>query len=283
MATSIERYQPPQPKGLAIYNKTLTPLTPVLAFAKQLISERDQFAGRCFAHDERSIDHAKRERERFLAKFGRADKARVILYRATAWNRPDRNVATAMISTLLGAFGAKADAAVLAGMLNMIENDELGVASELWTPLDLSVPALALACRSLIANNIHPPRAAELHKACQDARRQLQLAESTAGELVDYVRRCDALLLDLAHDEWERPYLLPAYRPLLARMLELHAAHGIVSTNAYDPPYNEQEDHPFAKLVEAEQAKLLAAEAKPRIAACGATGPSRVIRSKPKA
>jgi hypothetical protein len=35
----------------------------------------------------------------------------------------------------------------------------------------------------------------------------------------------DAVLLEFAYDEWQKPWLLPQYRPLLPRILESHSGH----------------------------------------------------------
>jgi hypothetical protein len=202
---------------------------------------------------------------------------------------PDRKTAVAMIGAMLGAFGAKADPVVMAGMLDMIESEELGIATGLCQPMHLSAESLAIACRTLIANNKFIPKPAELHEACREAYRKLAAAFKTAEDLVMFVRRCDALLLEFAHDEWERPYLLSKYRQVLESMLELHSIYGNGTKEfaAWEQEWERgKEIHPFLALVRAEKAKLAlpapsAEPAKPRIAACGATDRmAGVVKSK---
>jgi hypothetical protein len=222
-----------------------------------------------------------------LADFGRANAASLILYQAS-FQSLDRKVASAMVGAMLGGFGAKADRDVLVAMLDMLEGDEVAIASGLWQPLQVSPAALALACRKLIATATYPPRPGELYAACREARNHLNWAHAAADELVDFVRRTDALLLEFDHAEWERPYLTPQYQPILQRMLELHDIYGDGTEAWMERRYEYDDDdnplHPFAQLVRAEQAKLaLPAPEEPKQiaeAACK-TLPAKLTR-KPK-
>src|SRR5262249_34244995 len=114
----------------------------------------------------------------------------------------------------------------IAGMLGMIEGTDDPSLAGFWQPMRLSPAGLALACRSLNATATFTPKPSELRAACRKAENNLRWAEEAADQLVDFVRRCDAVLLEFDHAEWERPYLTPAYRPVLGRMLELHAVYG---------------------------------------------------------
>jgi hypothetical protein len=127
---------------------------------------------------------------------------------------------------MMGACGAKADRVMLAGMLDMIASDDIGVASGLWEPLHATPTVLALACKALIAKSTFAPKPAELHAACRQALYHLKLAHNAAHGLADLARKCDAVLLQFAPDEWQRPYRKAHYRRVLPRMLELHAIYG---------------------------------------------------------
>jgi hypothetical protein len=277
MANDIERYPPH-----AVYQRPLAQVTPALHFATQLQRSPSHFEfAHCGtpSHDARGVPYAIEQRNKFLPKFAQADDARGVLNVACRWAPPDRKTASAMIGALLGAFGARADKDVLVGMLDMIESDQMGIASELWQPMHLSPAKLALACRKLIVTNKFPPRAAELHEACCEADYKLAVAERTVDELVEHVRRHDAVLLAFARDEWERPYLTHQYRPVLDRMLELHAIWGIDSET-----WDQEDDDgnpldPFQALVWAEQAKLALPEP-PREAACEAKPVKRTRKPK---
>ena len=87
---------------------------------------------------------------------------------------------------------------------------------------------------------------------------------------LDEFREVDAILLEFAYDEWEKPWHLPQYRPLLSRVLQSHSCH--------------DQGDVFVELVDSERAKLAlepAAEQpeQPKIAA--ARKPSLMKRSKP--
>ena len=197
MANAIKRLDAPATKPLAVFERPLTRITPALRVGKQLRGLRFSI----FAHNNGMAQWAAAQRDTYLAKFASANAASLVLHQAS-YQRLERKVAAAMVGTMLGAFGAKPDAEVLAGMLDLLEGDETAIASEMWRPLQATPAMLALACRKLIATAIHPPRAAELHAACWEAGCQLKWAREAAEELVDFVRRCDALLLEFAHDEW---------------------------------------------------------------------------------
>jgi hypothetical protein len=43
---------------------------------------------------------------------------------------------------------------------------------------------------------------------------------------MDYVRRCDALLLEFAPEQWRAPYLTPELAPIVHDLLSDHAIYG---------------------------------------------------------
>jgi hypothetical protein len=283
-----------------VYQSPLAHITPVLSFTRRLRARHREFDFG-FAHDKYMVRHVCGYREKLLPLFGKADAAYLILSQAHG-QRLDRNMASAMVGAMLSAFGAKADADVLAGMLDMLEGgDEIagmlgmygsedegaeseGILADLWQPLELSAAGLALACRSLIASAKFTPKPAELRAACRKAENHLRSAADVADALVDFVRRCDAVLLEFDHAEWERPYLTPEYRPILERMLELHAIYGDDSEAWDDRRECDGKVHPFERLVRAEQDKLalpVPPESEPmREAACETRPAKRTRRPK---
>jgi hypothetical protein len=85
---------------------------------------------------------------------------------------------------------------------------------------------LALACKKLIATATFVPKPVELGKACREAGKKMRESETYCYELIEFVRRCDALALEFAPEQWRAPYLTPEYQPLVHRMLELHSCFG---------------------------------------------------------
>lgn len=255
MGNSIERYQPPRAKPLAVFEQPLARITPALNFGTRLVERRDNYCW--FAHSARMLPFVTEHRRKYIRDFWPADRAYLILGRKVQESL-DRKSAAAMIAAMLGGFGAKTDKDVLIAMLDMIEGDEIAIASGLWQPLHLSPAGLALACRQLIATAKFVPKPAELHAACREAQNRLHWAHDAADKLVDFVRRCDAVLLQFDHDEWEKPYLTPKDQPVLQRMLDLHDIYGDGS-DAFDEGDCDDDGnlrHPFAALLEAEKAKL---------------------------
>ena len=272
MPSSVERLQPQQgheisvyqaplkqERAISVYQAPLTAITPALRFGTQLRNSGDQgwFGNTFFEHSKGMVSYATKGREKLLARFGPAVSASEVLAGALEVNL-DRKVATAMVGTLLGAFAAKADMDLLAGMIDVLEGNEIADASGLWRSVQTSPAVLALACRKLIASNKFTPKAAELREACHEAYCSLLWAYEAAKELIDFTRRCDVLLLEFDHKEWERPYLTPQYRPILAKMLELHRSEGDGSAEWLEwYIIGEGKPPPLVAVIEAEQAKLL--------------------------
>jgi hypothetical protein len=256
MGTSIERHQPQQGRALAIYDRPLAKITPALRFGTQLQNREREF-GFYFGHGKDMVRHIGECRAKLLPLFAQANAARLSLVEAIR-KQVDHKLASAMVGQLLAGFAAKPDPAVLAAMVDMLQGDELAIASELWQPLHVSPAALALACRKLIATATFVPKAAELHAACRDAANHLRWAYEAADKLIDFLRRCDVLLLEFDHDEWERPYLTPEYRPILQRMLDLHSIYGDGSDAFGDWDYDDdgKPTHPLVALIIAEHAKI---------------------------
>ena len=66
------------------------------------------------------------------------------------------------------------------------------------------------------------------------------------------MRRCDAVLLEFAPDEWRQPYLTATYQPVLPRMLALHDIYGD-GTEDFD---DEDKPNAMRDAVEREKATL---------------------------
>jgi hypothetical protein len=289
MARSEVVRRSPQTRGLAVYEPPLAQMMPVLRFGMQLRERRHEFD--CwFPHKREMARYADEQRDKLLPLLGKADIAAEILFGAMK-QRPDRRTSTAMVGAMLSAFAAKPDPDVLTGMLDMLEGGEeiagmLGMLGGTAAEPPVTTAGLALACRGLIASATFTPKPTELRAACHKAECHLKWARETTDKLVDFVRRCDALLLEFDHEQWERPYLTPELRPVLERMLELHMIYGDGSM-AWDEANLDDENHrihPFAALVRAEWAKLPPEDPEPmRLAACEAKPAKRTKRTrKPK-
>jgi hypothetical protein len=254
--SAIEPFKPT--KALALFNRPLAPITSAMLIGNQL---REQYAGVTevsLQHRESFVPTAIEVRNERLGKFLEADLAATCLSRARH-QELEESVASKMVTALYRHLGMKAgdeSMGMLEGSLAMFASDEIGRASGSWEPLNVSPATLALACLKLMNTQKFPTKPAE--------------------ELVEYVRKADAVLLAFSYTEWERPYLSPQYRPVLTRMLELHNVHGDDSLES------DWDDNPFRELVDRERAKLAIGQASPkRIAAARARTDSK-RSSKPK-
>jgi hypothetical protein len=84
-----------------------------------------------------------------------------------------------------------------------------------------------------IATQVFAPKAAELAAAVREADKTLRRAHDRCEQLVDFVRRADAVLLEFAWERWRAPYLA-RYRALAPRMLALHEVYGDNSASFLD-------------------------------------------------
>ena len=212
-----------------------------------------------FGHSETSVPTARMIRNERLADFLQADAAAVTLFHARAQTL-ERAIAIDMLTGLYRALGVKAGdetEAMVEGALSVLLSNDIALASELWRPLKLSPAILSLACRKLIATAIYQPKPAEVHAACEDAGNNLLWAYQAADELrrVRAPRRRGAAGVRARRMAATVPDA--AYRPALARMLELHWGE------------DHDDDNQFMALVNRERRRLLAIEApaKLRVAA----------------
>jgi hypothetical protein len=202
-----------------------------------------------------------------LPNIAKAQHASTVLSAAAfSWASRDgylkRPLATKMVDALFRGLRIKSDEDGVEGMLSMIESQRMGAVSGLWAPVDITPTVLALACQKLL--NVHGfphLKPSDLHSACKDASSRIKWAYEDADEFVDEFVELDAVLLEFAHDEWEKPWLLPQYRPSLGRVLQQHSHRGT-------------EGDAFAELVDREQAKL-ALEKPPEQKKFAPTGVSR--------
>jgi hypothetical protein len=154
-------------------------------------------------------------------------------------------VATDMVDALFRALDKEPSDDAIDGMILMLEGQDIGAASGLWETARITPAVLALACRKLIATHkfkklLEP---ADLQEACCKAAASLQAASNKLDAFMREFLNVDAILLEFAHDEWEKSWLLPQYRPMLARVLDLHATHGPARDD-------------WIELIEREEAKL---------------------------
>lgn len=219
--SEIERYQPPPSHALAVFDAPLVGMAGALRIGGG-INARELPT---FAHVAGMAPYALERRAAHLPMFARADAACDALRRARCAPL-DRSVAAELIGATIDAFAARSDAGPIVAMLDLIESDDIARASKLWKPLGAWPAALALGCRALVATKIFTPKPAELAESVRAAVACLNNAERGCEALVDFVRRCDALLLEFDHARWRKPYLLPQFRPLLPRLLALHEAWG---------------------------------------------------------
>jgi hypothetical protein len=272
--------------GLTVYSTALAPIEPVFRFATTLVDRTQEFDS-LFAHSAGMASHLRERRDRLLPLFMRAEAASSILLDAYS-EKLDRKTASAMVGALLAGFGAKPDPDVLAAMLDALEGGEElagmtgmieGADQQLWRPTRVSPASLALACKGLVATATFPPRAAELLAACRKTDMRLMWAQEACEKLVDYVRRCDAVLLEFDLAGWARPYA--ENRPVLERMLRLHDIYGDGSDT-----FDDGEPNAFRDALEREKAKLVALpapEPEPvtlREAACKSAPAKRTTRKR---
>ena len=185
-----------------------------------------------FPHDKRLTQWCAEIRARHLGDFAAAVDGRFALDKC--WRTPlDRPVAVKMLTGLLESFGVKGDKSAVAAMLDVLGADELGRSTKLWAPTNVSPAALALASKKLSVTAVFTPRPAELANAVREAAKLLRRAANTCDQLLDMVRKADAVLLAFDYERWREPYLTPDFRPLLSKMLELHEIYGDAS-DAFD-------------------------------------------------
>jgi hypothetical protein len=204
-----------------------------------------------FAHDARLTDWCAEIRARRLGDFAAAVDTRHALDRC--WRAPlDRPGAVKMLTALLEGFGVKDDRGAVAAMLDVLEADELGRATRLWAPVDASPAALALASKKLRVTAVFTPRPAELANAVREAAKLLRQAADTCNQLVNMVRKADAVLLAFAYDRWREPYCTPEFAPVLPKMLDLHEVYGD-NTSAFDGG----QPNAFGDAIERAKAELI--------------------------
>jgi hypothetical protein len=255
------------------------PLVPSLKAALAFGTKMQEHISECGNWVLGDVLKAREWRNRWLSIFDEADRARCALGIEIIERRVDPEMASAMVGAMFDAVGAKWDEKLLAGILDMISADEIGAMTGLWEPLKLSPAMLALGCRKAaytLKFNIKP---ADVRECFIEARSCMVRAKRAAEDICRFVVRCDAVLLQFDHSEWERPYQTPEYRALLPRMLTLHELEISLDRQHLLDVYELAKRHgrplptlvpPLEPLVRAEQAKLAlpAPTDPPRLAAC---------------
>jgi hypothetical protein len=239
------------PRALAIINEPLVPIMPAFRLTSGLPSGRS-----VYSHSVGMVPFAIEQRREMLPKIAQIMEAKSdLLPAAYSWARNGRlarPLAARMIQALFRALNEKPTEEVIEGMLCMLEGEATGIGDTtgLWKSVQITPAALALACQKLIATVKFPPRPSELLDACREASRKIMLAYARAVSFIESFEAMDRILLEFAYEEWEKPYLLPQYRPLLDRILVTHHAHA-------------EEDSAFEKLVERAQENLALLEEPP--------------------
>jgi hypothetical protein len=183
-------------------------------------------------HDARFVDRARELRERCLpyaAKARQASKALTPIVSSSEAIEPEH--AVKMFSLLYGTLNKKrtdddAIAMKLASCVEMFSpvSNQIGELTGLWKPVPQHPVIIALAIKQLIGEEVFAPEPSEVAKACRHAHQRLSVHLHWTDEWLAKLNLADGILLEFApHDEWERPYLLPEYRPVLTWMLEDHA------------------------------------------------------------
>jgi hypothetical protein len=237
-------------KGRAVasaYSKPLAVLAPGLGVGTRIVPLRDLTD---FAHDARLTEWCAEIRARRLGDFVAAVDSRFALDRC--WRaRLDRPSAIKTLTVLLEGFGVN-DKAAVAAMLDVLESDELGRATKLWAPIEASPAALALASKKLMLTAVFPPRPAELANAVREAAKLLRQAATVCDQLVDMVRKADAILLAFAYERWREPYRTAEFGPVLPKMLDLHEIYGDGSSS-----FDAGRSNPFSDAIDRAKADLL--------------------------
>jgi hypothetical protein len=197
-------------------------------------------------------------RAALLPHFAAADEAACTLYRALT-TRIEHSVAVTMLGHAYAALGIKPKRAMLEAVADLIFADDVAHATGWpmartpdgervtpWEPLNATPLTVALGCRMIVGSARFEPKPSEIRQAIIDARTEVRSAASVAEGYRDAVLQLDRILLMNAREQWERPYLSKQYRPLLARVLELHQPS----------IFDDDEPSDFRKLIWAEQAKL---------------------------
>jgi hypothetical protein len=236
------------PRALAVLDRPLAPIKSALGFANRL--DQFSFGHEGWSHHADMVPRATARRKELLPNLAEAQEANRILFPAAyTWVGPNLAVkpheAVAMVNAMYKGLGVKPDGDTLEGMLSMFGAEASGIGDliGMWKTVDITSTVLAIACRAIIAKhkfNLIKP--ADLREACSDASRRLRNLAGRTESFLDEFREVDAILLEFAHDEWEQPWLLPQYRPLLPRVLRGHSAHA--------------DEGAFADLIDREQAKL---------------------------
>jgi hypothetical protein len=194
-------------------------------------------------------------------------------------------VAIKMLSVLFGALSKrKADASdenaamLLAATADMFDpvSRSIGATTGLWKSIPAHPVVLALAIKQMLAKQVFQPAPAEVLEAMERARERIGYLMGWTLQALQLACRADAIVFEFDRPAWDATYT----------GIGSEVAQAILDQLDGEAP-GEDDDGPvpgsprWLALDALRQAK--AAEAKPRLAACRATGPSRVIRSKPKA
>ena len=203
MGNDLERLPPKalavQPKmALAIFQEPLSFITSALATGNRLLEKYKYPPNDVLTwgldHHKASVFAARQVRNVGLCDFLAADAATRQLSNALSGGI-ERPVAIAMLTALYRRLGEKMNEegkGKVEGAMYMLESDDIGRASGLWKPIEVTPAILALACLKLINTSVYSPKPAEVRAACEEARNTLWQAYRVADKLFKQVCKADA-------------------------------------------------------------------------------------------
>ena len=271
-----------KPVSASILSTAVAAVTPALATYRLIRHEAQEHQWNR-KHDARGVSEAIKVRDRrlpFLMRVDGAEKALAKSVNLYGLHRLDSEVAAELMGKLYRALGSKPNRDLLDGTLSMLlEGDSLAYGTGQWEPINATSEILAIAVHKFLheEDRRFPPLPGEVAKKCREVKQMLAAAHWWCDSWLDGLKRADAILFEFAHDEWERPYLLPQFRESRLRMLELHDDFGGRA------PDDDESLTAFQQAVLDERAKLaLEATLTKKIAAARKRTERKRTKPKPK-
>jgi hypothetical protein len=168
-------------------------------------------------------------RSLMLPRFADVDRAACALFTELSVRELQHADAVAMVTALFRGLGMKAgddSKGLLAGCIDMLRSDAIGLTTGLWKPLGATPVVLALAVRKMFQTTKFPPKPCELREVCAAVRHRLALDHAYAQQWLDKMLDADIVLLEFDRVAWQSAWLDPQFHPLLSRALELHWCQG---------------------------------------------------------
>lgn len=174
-----------------------------------------------YGHNARHAEEARTLRNQRLPTWGAVNDAEIVFNCALDRRNVDKQAAVQIFAALHHAFNTKPsdaqgliDGAMIA-LFDAPQHDD-------WIMICPTPEIIKAAARKIIRNQIHSPKGAEIFKECCVQTQEFRKARKYANEWLTDFQRADAVLLAFAPNDWERPYRLPLYQPLLREILQRH-------------------------------------------------------------